>query len=86
MDKQVYWGVVRVVKLERIGVGVEVEDVLARRALLREGSLTFVTDHYGLMGLYDLEVNFEVRTDQKIREQEKTETDIQKEIVDEAGK
>jgi hypothetical protein len=38
------------------------------------------------MGLYDLEVNFEVRTDQKIREQEKTETDIQKEIVDEAGK
>lgn len=82
LDKQVYWGGVKVVKLERIGVGVEVEDVLARRALLREGSLTFVTDHYGLMGLYDLEVNFEVRIDEKNREQEKTETDIQQEIVD----
>jgi tyrosyl-DNA phosphodiesterase 2 len=54
LDKQVFCGDVAVVTLEKVGVGVEVEDVLARRVLEKEGKLTFVTDHYGLMGVYDI--------------------------------
>ncbi|KAF2442357.1 hypothetical protein P171DRAFT_336936, partial [Karstenula rhodostoma CBS 690.94] len=54
LDKQVFWGDVGVVSLARIGVGVEVGDVLARRTLEKEGELAFVTDHYGLIGVYDI--------------------------------
>lgn len=58
LDKQVFWGDIEVSALEKIGVGVEVEDVLARRNLEKEGKLTFVTDHYGLMGVYEVPGGF----------------------------
>lgn len=54
LDKQVYSGSLRVKSLERIGVGVEVEDEQARMRLVERGQLTFATDHYGLMGEYVL--------------------------------
>lgn len=60
MDKQVFWGGVRVSGLERMGVGVEVEDVLARKELEESGKGVFVTDHYGLAGRYEVEGGFEV--------------------------
>ena len=83
LDKQVYWGDVKVVSLERMGMGVEVEDEPARRALLRQEYMTFVTDHYGLIGVYDLEDGFQVRMPDKKKEDEKTEVEIQREIADE---
>jgi tyrosyl-DNA phosphodiesterase 2 len=54
LDKQVYCGKVHVNSLERIGVGVEVQDELARMKLVERGAVTFVTDHYGLMGDYTI--------------------------------
>jgi len=48
MDKMLYCGGVEVRNLERIGVGVKVEE--AKRAKTKSyGALDFVTDHYGLM-------------------------------------
>ncbi|KAK7180787.1 hypothetical protein PSPO01_13229 [Paraphaeosphaeria sporulosa] len=38
--------------------GVEMGDVLARRTLERKERLTFVTDHYGLMGIYSIKGEF----------------------------
>ena len=52
LDKVVCWGAVAAEKLERIGMGVQVEDERARRELGEEEELTFVTDHYGLMGCF----------------------------------
>lgn len=60
MDKQVFWGDVAVNRLEKIGVGVEVKDGAARMMMKRQGKLTYVTDHFGLMGLYTVEGGFEV--------------------------
>jgi tyrosyl-DNA phosphodiesterase 2 len=55
MDKIVFWGEVEVKSLERIGVGLEVEDEDAREQLTDEGELPFVTDHYGLMGHFNID-------------------------------
>jgi tyrosyl-DNA phosphodiesterase 2 len=55
MDKIGFWGEVEVKSLERIGVGVEVEDEGAREQLIEEGELPFVTDHYGLMGHFNID-------------------------------
>jgi tyrosyl-DNA phosphodiesterase 2 len=52
MDRQVYCGKIRVRALERIGVGVKVQDEQARWRLEKQGALDFVTDHYGLIGDY----------------------------------
>ncbi|KAJ4371995.1 hypothetical protein N0V83_003768 [Neocucurbitaria cava] len=54
LDKEVFWGNVQVDRLERIGVGVEVEDEPVRSSLEDEGEVTFVTDHYGLIGHFTL--------------------------------
>ncbi|ORX93865.1 Endonuclease/exonuclease/phosphatase [Clohesyomyces aquaticus] len=51
LDKVVYWGDVKVTHLERIGVGVEVEDEEAKEQL---GDWPFVTDHYGLMAEFEV--------------------------------
>ena len=76
MDKQVYWGETRVRTLQRIGVGVEVEDIVARGALESQEELTYVTDHYGLMGVYDVEYGFEVKQkDHSVRNEHK-EADV----------
>ncbi len=50
LDKIVYWGDIEVDMLERIGIGVQVEDEKARKALEDDEELTFATDHYGLVG------------------------------------
>ncbi|KAI4181516.1 MAG: hypothetical protein LQ346_006764 [Caloplaca aetnensis] len=48
MDKVLYCGRLRVERLQRIGIGVMVEE--SERAKLREaGAMEYVTDHYGLM-------------------------------------
>lgn len=60
LDKEVFWGDVRVRKLDRMGVGVQVEDEAARSEIKSLGELPFVTDHYGLMG--DFEVQDGLRT------------------------
>ena len=52
MDRQVYCGNLRVRALERIGVGIRVQDEQAAWRLGQQGALDFVTDHYGLMGDY----------------------------------
>ncbi|CAO2656531.1 Nn.00g053340.m01.CDS01 [Neocucurbitaria sp. VM-36] len=54
LDKVVYWGDVRADGLERIGVGIQVEDERIRSKLEDEGEVTFVTDHYGLIGHFTL--------------------------------
>ncbi|KAF1842804.1 uncharacterized protein K460DRAFT_291214 [Cucurbitaria berberidis CBS 394.84] len=55
LDKEIFWGGVHVDRLERIGVGVQVGDERFRKALESEGEVAFVTDHYGLMGHFNLE-------------------------------
>jgi hypothetical protein len=54
LDKQVVWGDVAVSTLEKIRVGLEVEDALVRLVLEKEGRMTFVTNDYGLMSVYDM--------------------------------
>lgn len=54
LDKEVYWGQVEIKSLERIGIGVRVEDEAALNDLKNIGELPFVTDHYGLMGEFEL--------------------------------
>ena len=49
LDKMVYWGDLEAQSLERIGMGVKVEEEEALRELRAWKKLTFVTDHYGLM-------------------------------------
>jgi tyrosyl-DNA phosphodiesterase 2 len=58
MDKEVFWGAVHCDGLERIGVGLMVEDEHARQEMEDEGELGFVTDHYGLMGSFTTEHAF----------------------------
>lgn len=49
LDKVLYCGKCEVKGLERIGIGVRVEE--SKRMKMRSfGALEFVTDHYGLMG------------------------------------
>jgi tyrosyl-DNA phosphodiesterase 2 len=49
MDKVAFWGDIEVKHLERIGVGVQVEDEHIANQLVAAGWTPFVTDHYGLM-------------------------------------
>ncbi|OCK73772.1 hypothetical protein K432DRAFT_364441 [Lepidopterella palustris CBS 459.81] len=49
LDKLLFCGAVGVRRLERIGVGVVVEEEGIRRKMREEGKVEFVTDHYGLM-------------------------------------
>lgn len=49
LDKIVFWGDVKAKSLERIGVGVKIEDESIVRELESLDELPFVTDHYGLM-------------------------------------
>jgi tyrosyl-DNA phosphodiesterase 2 len=49
LDKVVYWGDVTAKSLERIGVGVKLEDKSLVKELAKNDELPFVTDHYGLM-------------------------------------
>lgn len=53
-DKEVFWGKVEVRMLERIGIGVQIEDEAAKREMENQGEMTFVTDHYGLLGVFEL--------------------------------
>lgn len=46
--------------LERIGVGLRVEDEAASRELIEERGLDFVTDHYGLMVDFEIEEGWTV--------------------------
>lgn len=50
LDKIVYWGDIIAKSLERIGVNIVVDDEHVARELEGEGELSFVTDHYGLIG------------------------------------
>jgi tyrosyl-DNA phosphodiesterase 2 len=51
MDKVMFCGWVRVEGLERVGVGVKVEE---RKAAEMKGELRWVTDHYGLMATVEV--------------------------------
>ncbi|KAF2465098.1 uncharacterized protein BDR25DRAFT_318795 [Lindgomyces ingoldianus] len=51
LDKVVFWGNLEVKELERIGVGIRVEDEDAKKEL---GEWDFVTDHYGLVAKFEL--------------------------------
>ncbi|KAJ4288065.1 hypothetical protein N0V90_012082 [Kalmusia sp. IMI 367209] len=66
MDKEVYWGDIEVTGLDRIGVGVRIEDDDARRALEEEETLDFVTDHYGLIGNFHVEGGFQIEREQSV--------------------
>ncbi|KAF2682322.1 hypothetical protein K458DRAFT_307192 [Lentithecium fluviatile CBS 122367] len=55
LDKEAFWGKVKVRNLRRIGVGVEVAAGSAKKELAEGGELPFVTDHYGLMCEYEIE-------------------------------
>ncbi|KAF2650065.1 hypothetical protein K491DRAFT_683299 [Lophiostoma macrostomum CBS 122681] len=55
MDKVVYWGGIDVKSLERIGVGVKIEEEKIVKELEENEELPFVTDHYGLMSESRLE-------------------------------
>jgi tyrosyl-DNA phosphodiesterase 2 len=57
MDRQLYCGRVHVRSLERIGVGMRVQDEQASWRIERQGELDFVTDHYGLMGDYVFQID-----------------------------
>lgn len=60
MDKVCFWQVdgeevpLQLKSLERIGVGIEVEDVAVVEGLAEAGYFGFVTDHYGLMANFDI--------------------------------
>ncbi|KAF3769147.1 hypothetical protein M406DRAFT_251364 [Cryphonectria parasitica EP155] len=54
--------VLRVKKLEKVGVGVKVQDEEARRGLEEEGYFDFVTDHYGLMADFELGESWRLST------------------------
>jgi tyrosyl-DNA phosphodiesterase 2 len=54
MDKVLFCGDADVKSLERIGVGVKVEDMDTRRKMVDAGMTEFVTDHYGLMAEIEL--------------------------------
>lgn len=64
MDKVCFWqreeaeaggrGPLELKMLERIGVGVRVEDEAASRDLIEDRGLDFVTDHYGLMAEFEI--------------------------------
>lgn len=55
MDRVMYCGNTKVKTLERIGVGVKVEDEQTRKEMVAAGLVEFVTDHYGLMAEMDIE-------------------------------
>ncbi|KAF1996298.1 hypothetical protein P154DRAFT_443661 [Amniculicola lignicola CBS 123094] len=50
LDKMAFWGALDLKNFEKIGMGVKVEDARVLQKLEEESCLTFVTDHYGLMG------------------------------------
>ena len=54
LDKVLYAGALRPTKLERLGVGVLVDDPGARMRLENIGEEEYVTDHYGLWCVFDL--------------------------------
>jgi len=54
MDKVMFCGNTKVKSLERIGVGIKVEDERTRKEMVGIGQLEFVTDHYGLMAEMDI--------------------------------
>jgi tyrosyl-DNA phosphodiesterase 2 len=54
LDKILFAGDVRAAKLERLGVGVMVDDVGARTRLENIGEEEYVTDHYGLVGTFEI--------------------------------
>jgi len=49
MDKVMFCGALEAKSLERIGVGVVVEEDAVRKQMKDAGRLAYVTDHYGLM-------------------------------------
>lgn len=54
MDKILFRGAIKTAEFERVGMGVKVaEDV--RQEMREVGSLEWVTDHYGVMGEFELE-------------------------------
>jgi tyrosyl-DNA phosphodiesterase 2 len=55
LDKEVYWGRLEVRGLQRIGIGIEVSEQAARRDLEQKQELLFVTDHYGLLGEFQID-------------------------------
>lgn len=54
MDKVMFCGNIEVKNLQRIGIGVKVEDEQTQKEMVNAGQLDFVTDHYGLMAEMNL--------------------------------
>jgi hypothetical protein len=52
LNKQIFWSAVRVYRLQRVRVDVEVSDQRARKVLEDRDKLPYVTDHNGLMAEY----------------------------------
>ena len=54
MDKVMFCGNMTIKNLQRIGVGIKVEDEQTRKEMVDAGQVEFVTDHYGLMAEMDI--------------------------------
>jgi tyrosyl-DNA phosphodiesterase 2 len=54
LDKVAFWGDLEVKSLERIGVQVEVAEERVVKELEELGKLPYATDHYGLMGVFNV--------------------------------
>jgi len=54
MDKVMFCGNMKIKSLERIGVGIKVEDEQTQKEMVDAGQVEFVTDHYGLMAEMDI--------------------------------
>lgn len=55
MDKVMFCGNAKVKNLQRIGVGVKVEDEQMRKEMIQKGMVDYVTDHYGEMAEVEIE-------------------------------
>jgi tyrosyl-DNA phosphodiesterase 2 len=54
MDKVMFCGNMTIKNLQRIGIGIKVEDEQTRKEMVDAGQVEFVTDHYGLMAEMDI--------------------------------
>jgi tyrosyl-DNA phosphodiesterase 2 len=52
LDKICFWGDIQVSALDRIGIDVKVGEERVVKKLEELDELPFVTDHYGLMGVF----------------------------------
>jgi len=55
MDRVMFCGKVKAKSLQRIGVGVKVDDDQLRKEMIAAGQVDFVTDHYGVMAEMELD-------------------------------